>query len=1492
MKKRLLASLLSLAMVLTLLPVTALAAGEDDTPQEPTSTTEDAIAEITVGQQTTQYFDEDAFEAAAEALTGDATIKLLQNVEITGTKTADKFVFAGSNIVLNLDGHTLSVEYRIDVKGKLTIQGTGTIKSAAKYTSTAYAVFYVYNDGELVLSNGTVNAAKDGAGYALYTQTAANASVSGGVLNGQIDANAGTLSITGGQFTADISPYLGASKSAATGTDGYYSISSDTLTANDAAARIGDSEYYATVAGALAAAEENETVTVLNDTTETTGITCSGENVTLDLNGKTVDMGSKKITVSGGLTIKDSGSQFNGTITGTAGQMLTVSSSLTLASGKIVTTGYGAVRTNSGATFTMTGGTVQGNPAVQGYKGTVKITGGSVLANESDSLAIENDSAQITIGTADATSHETPYIEGVDVGENTSVNLYSGTVTSVEGILSADAAMTCRFTSDITDALPAGKACIEENGYWKVVALEEANAAAKIGDTLYASVSVAMSAMKSGDTLTLLKDYESSASKAIEITVENATLDLNGCNITSNDGYGVYVKTEAATTFTLKNSGSEASSITSTGDAALYASTNSSQKIVTINVQGNIELKASTAEAIELGYAKLAYSEDVASLVGNGGFKATESGGEYIYGTAAAAIKASTDNTATLLNDYTGDDGLALATENAIGIIDLNGHTFTTSAPDAIAANAKGVTLTVKNGTVISTSKGSAENWPAGAAINYGSGYYDNASITLDKVQLTVKNPGYGVVVSGNNTDNSITLKNSTITVPSTGVGIYFPPKSGTLTIKNSNVTGGTAVIVKGGTASISGDSVIHATGAKVVPTAPKGSGANDTGDAVYLEGNYERKTTINITGGTFTSDNGYAVQMLFANNTANKTISITGGSFSSDPSAYVTEEYIALVENGQYVVKDKGEIEVAVVPAAPSVPAPDTEGMSDDEKKMAGNVQTALTSTTNPISADGLDAVANTVAADTEEKPAEYVDELKKLEGVSDEITEDKVTIVVQPYLNVVIDDVTIKDDTKAITLDITPMYRTIATAANLGDSNAEIKVRGDEGVDDSAANAVVINDGGKLNAIGQVEISIPLPDGFVSNTTDKVYVQHKGYEYNTAVTKSDSGESETYAATFTNPHGFSTFTISTESQTVAMLNGVSYTSLQDALADAEDGDTVKVLRNGLTASMSGNTRTITLANGVAGAEITVTINGETKNIATGGTVEFTFTRPSSSGGGSSTPTYTVSKPSDVTGGEISVSPSRAAKNATVTITVKPDEGYELDELIVRDSDGETVELTQKSDTEYTFKMPASKVTVEVSFVEIEPTPSELPFTDVAADAWYHDAVAYVYDNGMMNGVTENMFAPNATTTRGMIVTMLHRLEGEPGVNYLLPFTDVAEGLWYTEAVRWAASEGIVNGVSDTSYAPDNAITREQMAAILYRYAQYKGYNTSVGGMSLAEYTDADQISSYATTAMQWANENGLITGRTDTTLAPQSTATRAEVATILMRFCEDVVK
>lgn len=189
---------------------------------------------------------------------------------------------------------------------------------------------------------------------------------------------------------------------------------------------------------------------------------------------------------------------------------------------------------------------------------------------------------------------------------------------------------------------------------------------------------------------------------------------------------------------------------------------------------------------------------------------------------------------------------------------------------------------------------------------------------------------------------------------------------------------------------------------------------------------------------------------------------------------------------------------------------------------------------------------------------------------------------------------------------------------------------------------------------------------------------------------------------------------------------------------------------------------------------------------------------------------------------------------------------------------------------------------------VPVEPEPT-IPFTDVSEGDWFYDAVCYVYENGMMNGVSETSFAPNATTSRAMIVTILYRLEKEPAVSGS-SFTDVPSGQWYSNAVAWAAANGIVNGVTDTTFAPNSAITREQMAAILYRYAAWKGCDVS-GRVDLSGYTDAASVSAYATEAMAWANAEGLITGVTDTTLRPAGSAVRAQAATILMRLCENVL-
>ena len=272
--------------------------------------------------------------------------------------------------------------------------------------------------------------------------------------------------------------------------------------------------------------------------------------------------------------------------------------------------------------------------------------------------------------------------------------------------------------------------------------------------------------------------------------------------------------------------------------------------------------------------------------------------------------------------------------------------------------------------------------------------------------------------------------------------------------------------------------------------------------------------------------------------------------------------------------------------------------------------------------------------------------------------------------------------------------------------------------------------------------------------------------------------------------------------------------------------------------------------------------------------------------GGGSSSSSSRVTVAS-TTHGRVTVSPDNPKTGDTVTITVRPDDGYVLDTLTVTNTSGKEVELTKVNDTRYTFVMPNSKVTVKATFVAEEP--SGMPFTDVASGAWYYDAVSFVYKRGLMAGTGDNLFSPNVTTSRGMIVTILYRLDGSPSASSA-GFTDVTSGQWYTDAVNWAAANDIVAGYGNGLFGPNDTVTREQMAVILYRYAQYKGYDTSASN-SLNGYTDVGGVSSWALTAMQWANAEGLINGTSSTTLSPTSGATRAEVAQILMRFCENFV-
>ena len=210
---------------------------------------------------------------------------------------------------------------------------------------------------------------------------------------------------------------------------------------------------------------------------------------------------------------------------------------------------------------------------------------------------------------------------------------------------------------------------------------------------------------------------------------------------------------------------------------------------------------------------------------------------------------------------------------------------------------------------------------------------------------------------------------------------------------------------------------------------------------------------------------------------------------------------------------------------------------------------------------------------------------------------------------------------------------------------------------------------------------------------------------------------------------------------------------------------------------------------------------------------------------------------------------------------------------------------LTNNGDGTYTFKMPASKVTVKATFTKDIVT---LPFIDVHPGDWFYDPVCFVYENGLMTGTSATTFEPNTSLSRAMLVAVLHRLEGSPAAS-AGDFTDVADGDWYAQAVNWAASVGVVNGFDDGTFQPNTAITREQLAAILCNYAQYKGFDTSASG-SLSTYSDAASVSDWAQESVEWMVGSGLLGGYDDNTLRPQGTTTRAEVASVLQRALGNV--
>ena len=914
---------------------------------------------------------------------------------------------------------------------------------------------------------------------------------------------------------------------------------------------------------------------------------------------------------------------------------------------------------------------------------------------------------------------------------------------------------------------------------------------------------------------------------------------------------------------------------------------------ITINaeVKGNMRVvndfsyNLGSASYITSGPSKVTLAEGGSV---SGTINAAAKNGNTYYSTVTNAVEEATNgNTIELVQDTTED--VVIPADKTV-TLDLNGKKLTNVASHTIFNNG---TLTINGeGTVDNVTHGKVAVYNIGT-VSLNGGTYDRSKEDGTKDSNTY----YTLLNHGTMTVRNVTVNNKGgySSLFENGYFDYSKSRDGidnpTLTIESGTFTGGINTVKNddGATMTINGGIFTnYAQSAFQNHNIATINGGTFNGATVYAilncgatcsSGDAPDQHQLTITGGNF---NGKIYKG--GDSKDGKThydigsISISGGYFTVDPSAYCVTGKTGVPSNrtDEYVwtVGKKSETKAEVATGEPTVDTSNVTTNNAADKELLEDTKNALSST--KVEGNGIATAAAVAANNNTVKADEAV--VNKLNAVAGNTTAtaENTNIVIQTYMDMTITGVDASSEKKTITVDIQPMYRTVATTADVK-NGGEIVLKGDES---KAVNAVQIGNPQKLAVSGETTVSIQLPTGFVTDATAKIFVQHKGYEYEATVTKDDG----VYTATFTNPHGFSPFTISMTSQAVAQIGETKYTSLQDAVNAVENNGTIEIV--GGTSPYTGTAnKTFTVKNSTS-ADITV--NGQTIKPTESYTFKYTHSSGGSSGGSSSGKTTYKVTTSAVNNGGVNASPSNAEKGATITITLSPNKGYKLDKLTVTDGSGKSVSTVKKSDTVYTFTMPASAVKVGVSYVKATETPSKTTFNDVSANDWFTSAVDYVTGKGMMNGTADNTFSPKANTTRGMVVTVLYRLENQPSTS-AASFTDVASGAYYANAVAWANANGIVSGYGSGKFGPNDKVTREQLAAILYRYAQYKKYDVS-GANSLDGYTDVQSVSSYAVPALQWANAAGVVNGKSGSKLDPKGNATRAEVAAMLMRFCENV--
>ena len=792
--------------------------------------------------------------------------------------------------------------------------------------------------------------------------------------------------------------------------------------------------------------------------------------------------------------------------------------------------------------------------------------------------------------------------------------------------------------------------------------------------------------------------------------------------------------------------------------------------------------------------------------------------------------------TITLLTNATG--GAVTFDQSGNYLLDLNHYTYTcTDAMDVFRVCAGDMDLTIQNGGV--TGHGEYTYGLYVYALDTdGNGSADtpcdNVTVTLNHVDLDVTDQGLGV--QGINSNNNLVVKDSTVNA---ATAIYFPPKSGGLTIENSVITGvDNAIVIKGGTVDISGaDTVIRATGPADEIDTPYEGDPNDpdsfphSGSAVYVESGYnDRDIVVEIRGGNLSSQYDRAIRLFLEPDVAvdvKRDIIVTGGYFTSDPSEFLAKGYYAVASNRtgySYMVTDERPTEAPVV-VTEDVEASVGEGVSaNDETEIEAVLDNASVSGV----ADALtDGARNNIVAEA---------------NISNEILNNPGnTVVVEIGVTVTATSASLSGSNATVTYQVTPVATVKVNGAQQG-----------EGIE--VPNSY-------LNG-QEFTVRLPLPAGL--NPREVMHIADNGSRerFTGGSLNTGSGWVEVRIS------HFSQLIVNAQETVAAKIGSAEYGTLQEAVNAARNGDIIE-----LQADCS---EPIT----ISGKSVTIDRNGHDYNadLVTGGSrcektesgdrIIVTYTAPSTSDSGSdSEPSYSpVLDVSD--GGTVRVSPRTPSEDDEVTITVDPDSGYEVGEVIVTDRNGREIDVTAGRNNTYTFTQPRGRVTIEVTFVR---EGSGAFFTDVPDTYWAYNEIRWAYDNGYVNGTSASTFSPSASISRQQVWMILARLSGQSPA-------DMAE------AQAWAVTNGISDGTT-----PGAAVTRQQLVALLYRYAQMMGY-ANEARVDLSSFPDAGSVASYAEEPMQWSVANSIVGGTSAGTLNPAGTATRAQFAVILYRFWDQV--